>query len=149
MGLMIIPFTLQLAFGWTNLGLYLNIIAVSTLIPCMVWLVSIYGSIGACFVWVALYFGQIVVMIHLMHTRILKSEKRKWYIDDVIKPLWAPLIIIIVSRSLMDEIISISISIMLASMLSVFFLAICASALSAPMVRDNIFTKILNVKRKN
>jgi O-antigen/teichoic acid export membrane protein len=144
MGLMMIPYTLQLAFAWTKLGLYLNMISAITLIPSMIWLVSIYGTIGACFVWVALYSMQFIIMIHLMHKRILKDEKWKWYIDDIIKPFFASLVIIAFGRIMVDEIISMPILLVVLSCLLLF--ATCASAASAPIVRRTIYIKILNIK---
>lgn len=144
MGLMIIPYALQLAFAWTRLGLYLNIIAVITLIPAMIWLVSIYGTLGACFVWVALYTGQIIVMIHLMHRRILQSEKWKWYIDDIAKPLLAPMVIVAIGRLFINE--ALSKPLLIVSIGCVLILAVCASAMSATLVRKMFFDKISSLR---
>jgi O-antigen/teichoic acid export membrane protein len=144
MCLMVIPYALQLAFAWTRLGLYLNIIAVITLVPAMVWLVSIYGALGACFVCVALYTGQVIGMIHLMHRRILQGEKWKWYIDDVGKPLVAPLLIGAIGRLFINE--AMSKPVLVASLGCVLFVAICASATSAPLVRNMIFAKMCSFR---
>jgi O-antigen/teichoic acid export membrane protein len=144
MGLMVIPYALQLAFAWTKLGLYLNIIAVITLIPAMVWLVSIYGTLGACFVWVALYAGQFIGMINFMHRRILKGEKWKWYVEDVAKPLLAPLVIVPIGRLFINE--TMSKPLLVVSLGCVLFLAVCASALSATLVRNMFFLKISSLR---
>ena len=144
MGLMIIPYALQLAFGWTRLGLYLNIIAVLTLIPAMIWLVSIYGTLGACFVWVALYSGQVIVMIHLMHRRILLGEKWKWYVDDVAKPLLAPLAIVIIGRLFIDE--AMSKPLLVVSIGSIFLFAVCASGMCTAQLRGLVFIKIPSLR---
>lgn len=144
MGLMIIPYALQLAFAWTRLGLYLNIIAVITLIPAMIWLVSIYGTLGACFVWVALYTGQVIGMIHLMHSRILQGEKWKWYVDDVAKPLLAPLVIVAIGRLFIDE--AMSKPLLVASIGFILLIAVCASAMSATLVRNMVFVKISSLR---
>lgn len=144
MGLMIIPYSLQLAFAWTKLGLYLNIVAVITLIPSMVWLVSIYGSLGACFLWVALYTGQVIVMIHLMHQRILQGEKWKWYVEDVAKPLLATLAIVAIGRVFIDE--AMSKPLLVVSIGCVLFIAVCASAMSATLVRNMFLVKICSLR---
>lgn len=140
MGLMLIPYALQLAFGWTRLGLLLNIIAVITLIPTMVWLVSIYGALGACFVWVALYTGQVIGMIHLMHRHILQGEKWKWYVNDVAKPLLAPLALVAIGRLFINE--GMSKPLLIVSIGCILILAVCSSALSATLIRNIFFVKI-------
>ena len=144
MGLMFLPFSLQLAFGWTRLGLYMNIIAVITLIPLLIWLVSNYGVLGASFIWVALYIGQIIGMIHLMHRRILKGEKLKWYLDDVGKPLLAALIIVGIARIFIN--VAMTKLILIASLGVICLLAVCASAMSASLVRKGIFVKFRSLR---
>jgi O-antigen/teichoic acid export membrane protein len=145
MGLMMVPYALQLAFAWTKLGLYLNIVAVITLIPSMIWLVSRYGVLGACFVWIALYTGQIIVMIHFMHRRIIQEEKWKWYINDIGKPLILPLIIVTISRFLIDE--TMTKPILIASLSVILFVTVCASAMSATYVRKIVMAKVISMWR--
>ncbi len=145
MALMLIPYALQLAFAWTRLGLYLNIIAVITLMPSLIWFVSAYGALGACFVSVALYTGQIIGMIHLMHRRILQGEKWKWYLDDVGKPLLTAVIIAIIGRIYISE--PIAKPLLLASIGMIFLLAVCASAMSATLVRRMIFAKFRSLSQ--
>jgi O-antigen/teichoic acid export membrane protein len=147
MGLMLIPFTLQLAFGWTNLGFWLNIISVLILIPLLVWFVSLYGPLGAGVVWVLLYAGQIIGMIYLMHRRILKNEKWKWYFEDVIRPFFAPIIIVIIGRTFINE--SIDKLFLIVSISAILLCSICTSALTSPLVRNMIlFTLLPYQKRK-
>jgi O-antigen/teichoic acid export membrane protein len=148
MGLMVIPFVLQLSFGWTRLGFYLNLIGVFIIIPTMIWLVSIYESLGACYVWVMLYTGQFVVMIHLMHQRILTEEKHKWYVEDVLKPLLAPLIIYSAARIFIDETFSTPLLIMVLIVL--YAASTFISCLVTNHVRKMLFQHILrsNIMRK-
>jgi O-antigen/teichoic acid export membrane protein len=141
MGLMLIPYTLQLAFAWTRLGLYLNIVALVTLIPSLVWVVSLYGALGASFVWVALYTGQIIGMIHLMHRRILKGEKRKWYINDVGQPLLASMIVVGIGRLFINE--ATAKPLLLASLVAILLLTLFASVMSVTFLRNAIFAKIV------
>lgn len=133
MCLMIIPYSLQLAYAWTKLGLYLNLIAVITLIPSLFWVVSIFGALGACYIGVALYTGQMLVMIHCMHLRILKNEKISWYVDDVGKPLVGPLIVGMLGRVFVVDKMEPPIFILVLG--SILFCAVFCSAMSAPLVR--------------
>ncbi len=147
MGLMIMPYTLQLAYGWTKLGLYFNIFAAMTLMPALIWIVSIYGVFGACFVWVLIYLAQITIVVNLMHKRILKNEKWNWYINDVIKPFVLPFLIIALGRVLIVEFNNtLELVINLTFLL---FAATCVSMLCAPIVREIIYIKFSNKTIEN
>ena len=85
--MMLLPYSLQLSYGWTSLGFYINLASVIILIPCMVYLTSLYGAIGAAIVWLALNVGYVFIGIQLMHRKILKAEKWRWYFQDLAIPL--------------------------------------------------------------
>jgi O-antigen/teichoic acid export membrane protein len=87
--LMMIPYQMMLAHGWTSLSVKVNIIAVSVLVPAILWVVPRYGAIGAARLWVALNAGYIMFTIPLMHRKILRGEKWTWYGRDVVVPLAA------------------------------------------------------------
>lgn len=85
--LMWIPYQMQLANGWTSLAFRVNIVFVSIFVPLILWLIPIYGAIGAAWIWVALNSGYCVFATQFMYKRILKSEKWRWYVFDVIIPI--------------------------------------------------------------
>jgi len=86
-GLMYLPYALQLAYGWTNLCFYVNVIAIVLLAPMLIVMVHYYGAIGAAIVWIVLNSGYVLVDIQIMHRRLLKGEKWRWYREDVGLPL--------------------------------------------------------------
>ncbi|MCK9230765.1 MAG: oligosaccharide flippase family protein [Syntrophales bacterium] len=86
-GLMNIPYALQLAHGWTRLAFYVNLVAVTAIVPLTILMAWHYGAVGAAIVWVVLNSGYVLVAIQFMHRRLLISEKRTWYIKDVGFPL--------------------------------------------------------------
>jgi O-antigen/teichoic acid export membrane protein len=88
-GLMAIPYQMMLAHGWTSLAIKVNIVAVSFLVPAIIWVVSAYGAIGAARVWVTLNAGYLMFAIPLMHRRLLPDDKWRWYHQDVAVPLAA------------------------------------------------------------
>ncbi len=98
MGLMMVPYALQLAYGWTAIGLRFNIAALMVLVPTLVWAVDRYGAPGACYSWVGLYLGQIVIIISWMHRRLLVGEQWRWYWRDTLLPLLPPLALVLVVR---------------------------------------------------
>lgn len=88
-GLMWMPYQMQLAHGWTSLSIQINIVAVLLLVPAILWVVPIYGAMGAAWVWVILNVGYSVIGVHFMFRRILTTEKWAWYYTDVLIPLTA------------------------------------------------------------
>ena len=53
-GLMNIPYAIQIAFGWTSLPFWLNVIYITTLVPAILWATINYGAVGAAAVWLLL-----------------------------------------------------------------------------------------------
>lgn len=84
--LMHMPAQLQLAKGWVSLGVKTNLVAVVVLVPAIFWVVPRYGVIGAAWIWVILNAGYILISIQLMHRRLIKNDKWKWYFADVLLP---------------------------------------------------------------
>ncbi|MEI8166150.1 MAG: oligosaccharide flippase family protein, partial [Chloroflexales bacterium] len=86
-GLMNLPGALQLAYGWTSLTFYQNLISVFILVPLTIWATLTYGAVGAAVIWISLNASYILIGIQIMHTRLLKGEKLAWYLQDVGLPL--------------------------------------------------------------
>jgi O-antigen/teichoic acid export membrane protein len=91
--LMCIPYALQLAFGWTNLSLFKNIISVIIVVPLMIYMTKKYGATGGAGVWLILNMCDFFLVIPLMHQRLLRKEQWRWYWQDVGLPLAVGLII--------------------------------------------------------
>ena len=88
-GLMHMPYALQLAHGWTKFSLIQNVIAVVLLSPAIYFSTIKWGAVGAATVWILLNSAYILIGIHFMHRRLLSAEKWRWYLDDLIKPIAA------------------------------------------------------------
>ena len=91
-GLMWIPYQTQLAHGWTGLTVRINIVAVALIVPAILWATPRYGAEGEAWAWVALNLGYVLIGVHLMYRRILKTEKWRWYAADVMAPLLGPIL---------------------------------------------------------
>ena len=91
-GIMHMPYALQLAYGWTKLALFSNIVAVIVLVPAIIFATKHWGPVGAAGVWILLNGGYLLISVQLMHHRLLKTEKWKWYIND----LGIPMLLVIV-----------------------------------------------------
>ena len=88
-GFMHIPYQTQLAHGWTGLAVRVNLVAVTLIVPAILWAVPRFGAIGAAWAWLALNAGYVMFAIHFMHRRLLPNEKGRWYRDAIFKPLIA------------------------------------------------------------
>ena len=131
--LLTIPYTLQLAYGWTRLVFYQNVISIMLVVPCMIFLTRAYGAVGAALVWIALNLAYLIVLIPIMHRRILKAEMSKWYIIDTGFPLAVVLIISYISSILRPADVS---NIISASWIfATFILATSFAVMSLPFGR--------------
>ena len=98
-GLMHIPYTLQLAHGWTRLTVWVNTVSVVVLVPAIYVGVSKYGVEAAAVVWILLNAGYVIIALPLMHHRLLPAEKWRWYGQDVLAPACAALVPLIIIRA--------------------------------------------------
>jgi O-antigen/teichoic acid export membrane protein len=86
-GLMWVPYQAQLAYGWTSLGVRVNLVSVAVIVPAILLVTPRYGAIGAAWVWVSLNMGYVLFAAQFMYRRILKREKWRWFILDLLAPL--------------------------------------------------------------
>jgi len=100
--LMWLPHTLQLAHGWTKLAFYLNVTAIVFLVPLMIFGVYQYGAVGGAAVWVILNAFYIFTDVQIMHRRILKGAKTKWYFDDLAVPFLTAILVAGTGKLLMS-----------------------------------------------
>lgn len=100
--LMWVPYQMQLAYGWTRLGIYTNTVAVLILVPTIFFVVPQYGAIGAAWVWLALNAGYCIVSVQFMYRQILKSEKWHWYTRDVLAPMGAGMLSAVLIKNIWD-----------------------------------------------
>lgn len=98
-GLLWMPHHFQLAHGWTSLALKVNIIAVSILVPTIIFIVPKYGVVGAAWAWVALNFGHVLISVQFMHRRLIPDEKWRWYYADVLLPMLGSIIVVYVANA--------------------------------------------------
>jgi hypothetical protein len=82
-----VPYAIQIAFGWTSLPFWLNIIYIATLVPTILWATIKYGAIGAAAVWLLLNILCLLVVPQLMHRIVLRGEKFEWYLNAFLIPI--------------------------------------------------------------
>jgi len=136
-GLVGMPYRMQLANGWTSLGVKSNAIAAIALVPAIMWVAPKYGAIGAAWIWVVLNGGYLLIGMHFMYRRILPSEKWTWYRTDIVIPLAVASATALACRWTMPEQPGRigGLFVVLASAIAVSL----AASLSAPLVREQVF----------
>jgi O-antigen/teichoic acid export membrane protein len=139
-GMMSLPYALQLAHGWTRLGLYQNVVAVSLVVPASWWLSRHFGAIGAAATWTALNAGYVLIGIPMMHRRLLETEMWAWYRRDMLGAIAVAIPCAVVARlvlpTLSDDLTGLS-ELALASML-ILGATMAASSEARRIVKDGM-----------
>ncbi|MBP2673942.1 MAG: hypothetical protein H6Q84_782 [Deltaproteobacteria bacterium] len=133
-GLMTPPYALQLAHGWTRLGLTITGCLIVAMVP-LYYLASLrYGPAGAASIWVLLNLVYIGVGVPFTHTRILPGEARRWFLVDVALPLAVSVMAVGLARWVLRIDPSQRFSAMLA-LGGILAASISLAALASPMLR--------------
>lgn len=139
-GMMWLPYHGQLAHGWTRLAIAVNTVAVTLLVPTIFWVVPRHGAVGAAWVWVALNAGYVLITIQLMHRRILRGEKWRWYHADLAWPLAGAAAIVLAASALRPE-PEAGRGLWIAFLLGTGALSVAGAALAADRIRPRLLTR--------
>lgn len=135
-----VPGVLQLAYGWTRLGLVVSAVAVVVFVPSFVWIAGLYGGIGAAGLWIALNGLGLMVAVPIMHTRLLKGELRRWCLRDLGLPAVVAIAVVLAGRKLMP--LSMSNIGLLVYFAAIYSVALGATLLAAPLIRREAVSAI-------
>jgi O-antigen/teichoic acid export membrane protein len=83
-----IPSALQLAYGWISLGFWSGVFSLCASIPLLLILTKHFGAAGAAGVKLIISASYITTQL-IMHRRLLTSEAKRWFFEDVGIPLIA------------------------------------------------------------
>ncbi len=138
--LMNIPFALQLAYGWTTVGLYINAVFIFTLVPAIIYMTTHYGAVGGASVWVVLNGIYVLIGIPLTHTRLLPGEAWRCFTMDI----GLPCIVVISTALIMRWIIVNPGSRMLTalSLCAVLVSTLIAAIVALPDIRGRLSIRL-------
>lgn len=85
--MLLIPFTMQFAAGWTRLALSLWVISFVLLLPGLLILIPMFGAISGAWAWLGLIMIVFLASIEIMHRRLLKNLKYTWYLSAFLIPM--------------------------------------------------------------
>ena len=139
-GVMNLPYALQVAHGWTSIGLRLTIVKLLIFLPVLLTFVPAFGLVGAAASWAALNVFYLAVGVPLTHRRLLRGEAWTWMFRDVSLPSLVAAAVVFAGAELLQELevhwdrISTAISLVMIAGVA------CVAATSvAPMVRAHLF----------
>lgn len=143
-GLMNLPYALQLASGWTRLSFFKNVVAVGLVIPLLIYMTDHYGATGAASVWLVLNMGYVFFEIPIMHHRLLRKEKKRWYCQDVCLPLMACILTAGLGRILISGTITQFMTFLNLVIISALTLGI--TVIITPTTRSWLFDQLFKIK---
>ena len=143
-GLMTMPFALQLAFGWTRLSFYKAMISVIVLVPLIIYMTILYGATGAAIAWLILNISIFFLEIPIMHRRLLRTEKWRWYLQDVCFPLITSIFVAGLGRIFMGR--PMSEFKMVLYLISILLLTVGITAITTSTTRFWLFEHVLKIK---
>ena len=83
---MMIPYAVQLAYGWTRMSVMINAASLALLLITIPFLVNAYGAVGAAISWLCVTLVYVLVGMPLMHKKLLIGELRKWFENSLLRP---------------------------------------------------------------
>jgi O-antigen/teichoic acid export membrane protein len=91
LSLQIIPYLLQLAYGWTRIIVISGIVTVCILVPGLWFLTGAFGVTGAAYGWLIMNAGTFVVVTPFVLRKFMAGEVLTWFCWDVAVPIFAVL----------------------------------------------------------
>ncbi|MBY0528281.1 MAG: oligosaccharide flippase family protein [Gemmataceae bacterium] len=82
--LMVPAYLLQLAAGWTSLGIRLNVLLILLFVPALLILTQTFGPVGAAANYLGLNLLYLCMGLPLTHRRILPGALRSVLLDDLL-----------------------------------------------------------------
>ena len=145
-GLLNPPYALQLAYGWTKLPFFANLIAVIFFVPLVIISALFYGAVGGAIAWLVLNAGFLFVWIPVMHRRLLRNEIWKWYGLDILVPLITCVVVAGVGRIMIHG--QLSQSVIVFDLIIISGLTLMCASLSTPVSRNWLLLQIHSIIRR-
>ncbi len=96
----------------------------------------IFGAIGAAWIWVTLNVGYLLIGVHFMYSKVLRQEKWAWYSRDILVPILAAAIAIILLKLFLP--LNLNRISEFGMLLANSFFVLLISAFAAPLIRENL-----------
>ena len=124
---------LQLAFGWTDIGIRIYLVLSALMIPCALVGMRQFGAIGVAAVWSIASITYVVVCLPVLSKRLRATVGSSWLLRDFAFPALAALAPILAARTILPE--GLRTSSLLSALIAVYLIATLASGLMASDLR--------------
>ena len=102
-GLFMLPYALQLAYGWTRLAFTVHAAAAAVLVPLLVSAARLWGPAGAAAAWALPNAALVLLAVPLMHRRLMPDAMWRWLGQDIALPLGGALLATGLGRAVMPR----------------------------------------------
>jgi O-antigen/teichoic acid export membrane protein len=138
-----LPYSLQLAFGWTKLPFLAGLASISILVPLIFPMTRHFGLVGAASIWAILNILNMLIVVPIMHRRLLPGEV--WgYFGDIGVPLISTIGIAGLGRFVFSNHSSVLMT--LVALSSVYLGSLVVAVLAAPRIRSRALAWTVNGK---
>jgi len=133
-GILIIPYALQIAHGWTRLTLVTYIGLILTMTPTIYVATLKYGATGAASVWLLTNLITMSVVIPLIHKRLLPGDSPLLFLKDLSMPLLVSGFVTVTARVIAGEALQPRVPAILG-LAGLYFLSFALTAIATPALR--------------
>lgn len=136
--LTLMPFYLQLAYGWIRFAIVAMGMSVLVLMPAIYFGVSAYGVMAAPAIWIVFNICYLVLALPMMYRRLLPTEMWRWYVQDILVPAFAVLVVVGIAH-LLAPVPQLAHSLQgMVILIVVVLIALVAAILATPLGRGQI-----------
>lgn len=143
-GLLLIPFGLQMAHGWTRVALTINTTLCAVALPLVMVLARVYGAVGAAAAWPIVNVLFAVATITITHGRLGAETGRRWLVADIAWPAGAAIAVAALTRSVVP--VPASFIGVLAVAAVAWVLTSAALVALSPLLRSNALDLLARVR---
>jgi len=96
----LVPFYLALSTGEVSLNLKVSVCSILILFPLLIWLVNVYGVLGAALSWFFMNMIIVTPYMYILHKNIFGGGVITWFMKGLVFPLVATIAVIFLSYEL-------------------------------------------------
>jgi O-antigen/teichoic acid export membrane protein len=96
----LVPYALSLAHGEPKPFFALNLVSIALFFPLMLLLIPSFPAFGACTLSLGTNLAYLFVAVPLVHRRLPKEERRRWWREDIALPLCGALAFPLLGKAL-------------------------------------------------
>lgn len=101
-----IPYVLLLANGLTRPPLVISGVVAAAAFPILFLFVRVWGGAGACIAWILFNAFTIGPIANAVHSRMLRKDQARWYVEDTFLPLLGAAVPVLAVRLLIPPDVS-------------------------------------------